>query len=517
MKHRVIALGAACLTCLASFAPATAGAQGLRAPGASDNNQGLQQRAPAQSAQSAQPVQPARSAKPAKAAKPVAPARSAAPARLTAPAAAAAAAAVSTPVATRAADYIVAIVNSEPVTNHEVQVRAERIAQQIAQQGGTQPPRAALMREVLERAILEKAQLQAARELGIKVDDLAVAQAERGVAQQNNVSEAEMQRRLAADGISPERFREELRSQLLLQRLREREVDSRVKVSELDVDRYLREPQQPNAAAAAQAANGGGAINLGQVLVAVPENASPAEVAKLQARAQEVADKARAGGDFAALARDYSQAPEAEVAAGGAMGLRPLSRYPELFAQATQSLDAGAVAGPLRSGAGFHILKVLEKPSAGLPVTAIKTRARHILLTTGPQLSETKAAAQLADYRRRILAGQADFAALAREHSKDGSAKDGGDLGWATPGRYVPEFEQALESLKPGDISEPLVSRFGVHLIQLQERAEVELTAPEQRAMARDTLREQKTEEAYANWVRELRARAYVEYRDAPQ
>ena len=265
------------------------------------------------------------------------------------------------------------------------------------------------------------------------------------------------------------------------------------------------------------AANGGGAINLGQVLVAVPENASPAEVAKLQARAQEVADKARAGGDFAALARDYSQAPEAEVAAGGAMGLRPLSRYPELFAQATQSLEAGAVAGPLRSGAGFHILKVLEKPSAGLPVTAIKTRARHILLTTGPQLSETKAAAQLADYRRRILAGQADFAALAREHSKDGSAKDGGDLGWATPGRYVPEFEQALESLKPGDISEPLVSRFGVHLIQLQERAEVELTAPEQRAMARDTLREQKTEEAYANWVRELRARAYVEYRDAPQ
>ena len=512
MKHRVIALGAACLTCLATLAPAAAGAQGLRAPGASDNTQGLQQRAPAQSAQ---PIQPARSAKPAKAVKRGAPASPAVSVRPAAPAAAAAAAAASTPAATRAADYIVAVVNSEPVTNHEVQVRAERIAQQIAQQGGAQPPRAALMREVLERAILEKAQLQAARELGIKVDDLAVEQAERGVAQQNNVSEAEMQRRLAADGITPERFREELRSQLLLQRLREREVDSRVKVSELDVDRYLREPQ-PNAQAAT-AASGGGAINLGQVLVAVPENASPAEVAKLQARAQEVADKARAGSDFAALARDYSQAPEAEVAAGGAMGLRPLSRYPELFAQATQSLEAGAVAGPLRSGAGFHILKVLDKPGGGVPVTAIKTRARHILLTTGPQLSETAAATQLADYRRRILAGQADFAALAREHSKDGSAKDGGDLGWATPGRYVPEFEQALQTLQPGDISEPLVSRFGVHLIQLQERAEVELTAPEQRAMARDALREQKTEEAYANWVRELRARAYVEYRYPPQ
>ena len=509
MKHRVIALGAACLTCLASFAPTAAGAQGMRAPGAPDNNQGLQQRTPAKSAKSAKLVKPASADTPARLKAPAAAVPSAAAA------ASAPATAASAPAATRAADYIVAVVNSEPVTNHEVQVRAERIAQQIAQQGGAQPPRAALLREVLERTILEKAQLQAARELGIKVDDLAVTQAERGVAQQNNLSEAEMQRRLAADGITPERFREELRSQLLLQRLREREVDSRVKVSELDVDRYLREPQQPNAGTAAPAANAGGVINLGQVLVAVPENASPAEVAKLQARAQEVADKARAGADFAALARDYSQAPEA--AAGGAMGLRPLSRYPELFAQATQSLEAGAVAGPLRSGAGFHVLKVLDKPSAGASGTAIKTRARHILLTTGPQLSETAAAAQLADYRRRILAGQADFAALAREHSRDGSAKDGGDLGWATPGRYVPEFEQALEALKPGEISEPLVSRFGVHLIQLQERAEQELTAPEQRAMARDALREKKTEEAYENWMRELRARAYVEYRDAPQ
>ena len=515
MKHRVIALGAACLTCLASFAPASAGAQGLRAPGAPDNNQGLQQRSPAQSAQPDQSstTRSARPAKPARRASPEAPARLAAPpAAAAAVAAPAAAAAASAPAATRAADYIVAIVNSEPVTNHEVQVRAQRIAQQIAQQGGAQPPRDVLLREVLERAILDKAQMQAAKELGIKVDDLAVAQAERGVAQQNNVSEAEMQRRLAADGITPERFREELRGQLLLQRLREREVDSRVKVSELDVDRYLREPR---AAVPSEATAEAIAVNIGQVLVAVPEKAGPAEVAKLQARAQEVADKARAGGDFAALARDFSQAPEA--AAGGAMGLRPLSRYPELFAQAVQSLPVGAVAGPLRSGAGFHILKVLDKPSAGASGTAIKTRARHILLTTGPQLSETAAAAQLADYRRRILAGQADFAALAREHSRDGSAKDGGDLGWATPGRYVPEFEQALEALQPGDISEPLVSRFGVHLVQLQERAEVELNAPEQRAMARDALREKKTEEAYENWMRELRARAYVEYRDAPQ
>ena len=523
MKHRVIALGAACLTCLASFAPASAGAQGLRAPGAPDNNQGLQQRSPAKAAQPAPSASPAsRAARPAGRAAGAAAAAPAAGAPAPGAAAAAAPSAASAPAPaapapTRAADYIVAIVNSEPVTNHEVQVRAARIAQQLAQQGGPQPPRAVLLREVLERTILDKAQLQAAKELGIKVDDLAVAQAERGVAQQNNVSEAEMQRRLAADGITPERFREDLRHQLVLQRLREREVDARVRVSEMDVDRYLREPQTQAAGGGSGGAAGGGTINLGQVLVAVPENASPVQEAQLKARAQEVAEQARAGADFAALARSYSQAPEA--AAGGAMGLRPLGRYPELFAQATQALEVGAVAGPLRSGAGFHILKVLEKPGAdaGVPVTAVKTRARHILLTTGPQLSETAAAAQLADYRRRILAGQADFAALAREHSKDGSAKDGGDLGWATPGRYVPEFEQALAALKPGDISEPLVSRFGVHLVQLQERAEVELNAPEQRAMARDALREKKTEEAYENWMRELRARAYVEYRDAPQ
>ena len=519
MKHRATALGAACLTCLAFLAPTSAGAQGMRAPAAPDTNQGLQQRSPAPSAQPAAPAAPAaRPARPARQASSPTPARLAAPpaaAAAGAAAVAAPAAAASAPPATRAADYIVAIVNSEPVTNHEVQARAARIAQQIAQQGGAQPPRAALLREVLERTILDKAQLQAAKELGIKVDDLAVAQAERGVAQQNNVSEAEMQRRLAADGITPERFREDLRHQLVLQRLREREVDARVRVSELDVDRYLREPQA-NAGAGAAAVSTT-TINLGQVLVAVPENASPVQEAQLTARAQEVAEQARAGADFAALARTYSQAPEA--AAGGAMGLRPLDRYPELFAQAVQSLEVGAVAGPLRSGAGFHILKVLDKPGAdtGVPATAVKTRARHILLTTGPQLSETAAAAQLADYRRRILAGQADFAALAREHSKDGSAKDGGDLGWATPGRYVPEFEQALAALKPGDISEPLVSRFGVHLVQLQERAEVQLNAPEQRAMARDALREKKTEEAYENWMRELRARAYVEYREAPQ
>ena len=411
--------------------------------------------------------------------------------------------------APRQADFIVAVVNSEPVTNNEVRSRLARAEAQLAQQGGAMPPRDLLAREVLERLILERVQLQQARESGVKVDDFAVSQAEQGVAQQNSMTVDELYRRLARDGMSRERFREELRNQLLQQKLREREVEARVKVTDLDVDQYLREQQQGTDVSTME-------INLGHVLVLVPENATPTQVAERQARAQMAADKLRAGEDFAAVAREFSDAQEGK-SAGGLLGLRPADRYPELFVNSTKGLPVGSLVGPLRSPAGFHVLKVVERVTAGLPTTVVQSHARHILLRTGPQLTETAAAARLADYRRRVLANQADFAALAREHSQDGSSKEGGDLGWANPGRYVPEFEQALNALKPGEISEPLVSRFGVHLIQLLERREAKLTQREQRDMARSTVREKKLDEAYATWAQELRGRAYVEYRDPPQ
>ena len=411
--------------------------------------------------------------------------------------------------APRQADFIVAVVNSEPVTNNEVRSRLARAEAQLAQQGGTMPPRDLLAREVLERLILERVQLQQAREAGVKVDDFAVSQAEQGVAQQNSMTVDELYRRLARDGMSKERFREELRNQLLQQKLREREVEARVKVTDLDVDQYLREQQQGADASTME-------INLGHVLVLVPENATPTQVAERQARAQLAADKLRAGEDFAAVAREFSDAQEGK-SAGGLLGLRPADRYPELFVNSTKGLPVGGLVGPLRSPAGFHVLKVVERVTAGVPTTVVQSHARHILLRTGPQLTETAAAARLADYRRRVLASQADFATLAREHSQDGSSKEGGDLGWANPGRYVPEFEQALNALKPGEISEPLVSRFGVHLIQLLERREAKLTQREQRDMARSTVREKKLDEAYATWAQELRGRAYVEYRDPPQ
>jgi len=411
--------------------------------------------------------------------------------------------------APRQADFIVAVVNSEPVTNNEVRSRLARAEAQLAQQGGTMPPRDLLAREVLERLILERVQLQQAREAGVKVDDFAVSQAEQGVAQQNSMTVDELYRRLARDGMSRERFRDELRNQLLQQKLREREVEARVKVTDLDVDQYLREQQQGADASTME-------INLGHVLVLVPENATPTQVAERQARAQQAADKVRAGEDFAAVAREFSDAQEGK-SAGGLLGLRPADRYPELFVNSTKGLPVGGLVGPLRSPAGFHVLKVVERVTAGVPTTVVQSHARHILLRTGPQLTETAAAARLADYRRRVLASQADFATLAREHSQDGSSKEGGDLGWANPGRYVPEFEQALNALKPGEISEPLVSRFGVHLIQLLERREAKLTQREQRDMARSTVREKKLDEAYATWAQELRGRAYVEYRDPPQ
>ncbi|MFY3382667.1 peptidylprolyl isomerase [Paracidovorax sp. MALMAid1276] len=410
---------------------------------------------------------------------------------------------------TRQADYIVAVVNSEPVTNNEVRARLARAEAQLQQQGGPMPPRDLLAREVLERLILERVQLQQARESGIKVDDFAVEQAAQAVARQNNMAVAELYRRLASDGMSRERFHQELRNQLLQQRLREREVDARVKVSDLDVDQYLREQQQNNDPAAME-------INLGHVLVLVPENATQAQVAERQARAQAAADKIRSGTDFAAVAREFSDAPEGQRA-GGLLGLRPADRYPELFVNSVKGQPVGSIVGPVRSPAGFHILKVVERSTAGMPTTVVQSHARHILLRTGPQLSETAAAARLADYRRRVQSGTADFATLAREHSQDGSSKNGGDLGWANPGRYVPEFEEAMNALRPGEISEPLVSRFGVHLIQLLERREAQLTQREQRDMARDTVREKKLDEAYATWAQELRGRAYVEYREPPQ
>ena len=406
--------------------------------------------------------------------------------------------------ASSAADFIVAVVNSTPITNVELQLRLLRVQQQLSRQGNV-PPRSQLLREVLERLILERAQLQLARELGVTPDDAAVDQAVDNVALQNQVSLEELKRRLSADGVDYARFRADVRDELTLVRLREREVDSRVKVSEQDIDQFFRDRL-------AQAGAEPERIQLAQILVAVPESATADQVRALQAKAQRALDRVRAGEPFAGVAAEVSDA--ADRAAGGDLGLRPVDRLPGLFVDAVRDLKDGALAGPLRSGAGFHVLQLVKRSRDAVALTVIQTRARHILFKSGPKFNEAQATAKLLDFKRLIVAGQADFAALARDNSEDGSAKDGGDLGWTSTGMFVPEFEQVMNQLAPGQIADPLVSRFGVHLLQVMARREAPLSEREQRELARNLVREKKIEEAFILWQQEVRGRAYVEFRN---
>jgi peptidyl-prolyl cis-trans isomerase SurA len=406
------------------------------------------------------------------------------------------------------ADFIVAIVNTEPITNTEVQREVRRVLQQMAAQNRPRPDIQRLAADVLESLISQKIQLQMARESGIRVEDSAVDQAAQNIAAQNQIDVATLYRRIEADGMTVGQFRAQLRDQLLVQRLRERDVTPRVRVSELDVDTYLQEQQSAQDLGKQE-------INLAHILIAVPENAPAEQVQSLQLRANKAMERARAGEDFALLVRELSD-PAAQ-ANGGQLGLRTADRLPALFVEATQRLAQGEVSNVVRSPAGFHVLKVIAKGNAGMPAMAVtQSRARHILIVPSAQISEAQARARLLDFKKRVQAGQADFAALAREFSQDGSAAQGGDLGWANPGMFVPEFEAALNRLAPGEVSEPLLSRFGMHLIQLLERRQVSLSQAEQREAVRAMLREKKLEEALRTWTQEQRGRAYVELRQPP-
>jgi peptidyl-prolyl cis-trans isomerase SurA len=410
--------------------------------------------------------------------------------------------------AVKQADFIVAVVNAEPITNNEVRREVARMQAQLTQQRRPQPDPRALASEVLENLINIKAQLQLALDTGVKVEESAIDQAEQNIAQQNQLDVAELHRRVAQDGLTVSQFRSQLRDQIMLQRLRERDVESRVRATDQEVEQYLGEQQANQDLSAVQ-------LNLAQILVAVPEVATPEQVDALRKRAERALARARAGEDFAGLVREFSDATDPTN--GGQLGLREASRYPALFVDATRKLGVGDVAELVRSPAGFHVLKVVEKASAGLPVAAVtQSHARHILLVPSARLSEADARQKLADFKKQVVSGKTDFAVLARENSQDGSAAQGGDLGWASPGMFVPEFEGAMNRLAPGEVSDPLVSRFGVHLIQLLERRKATLSPAEQREAVRAMLREKKLDEAFRTWAQDLRGRAYVEFREPP-
>jgi peptidyl-prolyl cis-trans isomerase SurA len=404
-------------------------------------------------------------------------------------------------------DYIVAVVNSELVTAGEVEQRIERIRAATTPRGGQPAPVTDQLRQqALDSLIEERVLLTYSRESGVRVDDAEIDRAVQSIAAQNKLTMAQLRERVKADGIDFASFRTNLRDQILLERVREREVGQRTRVTDADIDKYLADR---NASGARDIE-----LNIAQILIPVPEGASAETLAQRQARAEAALARVRASEDFAVVARDVSE--DGNRARGGEIGLRPASRLPDLFVERVRGLRPGEVSPTvLRSGAGLHVLKLVERrDSSGVRIT--QTRARHILLRPSPQLSAELARQRLLDMRTQIERGSSTFEALARQFSEDSSAAQGGDLGWVNPGAFVPEFEEAMNRLTVGGLSQPVTSRFGIHLIEVVDRRETTLDAKQLREQARNALREQKFEEAYLEWIKELRSRAYVEMRDPP-
>jgi peptidyl-prolyl cis-trans isomerase SurA len=417
------------------------------------------------------------------------------------------AAAAATAVAPQPVDRIVAVVNSEAITASELALRMKVAERQLRAQNIEAPPTDVLEKQVLERMIVDRAQLQAARDAGIRVDNAQVDQALGSIAQENRLTVAQLRERVERDGTSFERFREDVREEIIRRRLREREIDSRVQVSDADVDAFL--ASQPKGAEPAAE------LQVAQILLAVPEGATAEQIERQRLRGEELIRQIQRGNDFGRLAAAFSDAPEAM--SGGSLGWRPPDRLPQLFVDAVAKLNPGQVAPLLRSPAGFHVVKLVDRRSAGTsaistaPVT--QTHARHILIRPNEIVTEDEAMRRLRDIKRRVETGTGDFAELARQYSVDGSAGRGGDLGWIYPGDTVPEFERAMNALAPGQVSEPVRTPFGIHLIQVLERRTDAASPDRVRQVARQALRERRIEENYQDWLRQLRDRTYVEYK----
>lgn len=407
----------------------------------------------------------------------------------------------------RGGDYIAAVVNQELVTAGEVQRRVEGALAEARRRGARLPPEAELRRQVLDALIDERVIITNARESGLRVEETEIDRAVQNIAAQNQISMEVLRQRLAAEGMDYARFRATLRDQIMIERMREREVYRRIQISDEEVDKVLDEERAR--------INADAETNLAQILVTVPERADAATVAERRERIMAALARVRGGEAFDAVAKEVSE--DGNRARGGEIGLLPAARLPDVFIEATRLLRPGEVTTePLRSGAGFHILKVIERKERPLG-EATETRARHVLLRTSPQLSAEVASRRLADYRRQIETGARSFEDIARQYSEDGSAASGGELGWAGPGVMVPEFEAAMNALPLGGLSAPVVSRFGVHLIQVLERRKVVLDIKQLREQARNALREQRFEQVYRDWTKELRSLAYIEFREPPQ
>ncbi|MBL8534101.1 MAG: peptidylprolyl isomerase [Betaproteobacteria bacterium] len=398
-------------------------------------------------------------------------------------------------------DRVIAVVNNEVITQLELEEQVKLASRELTRQGTALPQRELLDKQLLERMITTRVLVQYAKETGLRVDEAQVDRAVSRLAKENKMSPAELKEFLQEEGVDFSRYREDVRNDIFIARLREREVEGRVSVSDAEIESYLK---------GQQASGRNDEFNLLHILVTVPEAAAPDQIQARKTRAEEALAKLRQGADFKQVSATYSDATNALQ--GGELGWRSVGRLPSIFAQAVSGMKPGDVSGLLRSPNGFHILKLVEKRSTSNQVVVEQTRARHILVRLNEIVAEEEAKRRLEAIREKVVAG-GDFAEFARAQSEDSSAARGGDLGWLSPGDTVPEFEQAMAALKPGEVSPPVQSPFGWHLIQVLQRRTEDMTKERERQLARQSIRMRKGDEAFTDWVRQMRDRAFVEYR----
>jgi peptidyl-prolyl cis-trans isomerase SurA len=399
-------------------------------------------------------------------------------------------------------DSIVAVVNEDVITRSELDDRVREVVRQLKKQDTPLPPTDVLEKQILERMITDMLEQQYAAENGVRVDDTQLNLAITRIAQQNNFpSLAEFRAKLEKDGVDYKKFREEIRSEIISTRLREREVESKIVISDSEVDNYL--------ANKARLGSAGEEFHLAHILVVVPEQASADKIQAARERAEQAWSKLNSGADFAQVAAGVSDAKDALQ--GGDLGWHTGDSIPPLFMNELQNMKPGQISAVLRSPNGFHIFKLVEKRSSNAPVVITQTHARHILIKTSEIMPEAEAKKRILEIKQRIDAG-ADFAEQARLYSQDGSAQQGGDLDWLSPGQTVPEFEAEMNKLKPGQMG-IVQTQFGWHLIQVLERRNTDVSEQQKRQQARIAIGTFKSDEMFQDWLRQLRDRAFIEYR----
>jgi len=397
-------------------------------------------------------------------------------------------------------DRIIAVVDQVVITENELIDRIKTVRSQLEKQDAKVPPADVLQKQILERLINDRLLLQYAAQTGVRVDDTQLDKTVERIAEQNKLSVPDFRAALEQEGISYRKFREDIRNEIIIARLREREVENRVNVTEAEIDNYL----------TTQSSQGEiqDEFEISHILIRTPEDGSPEELQKLREKAEEAVKRLTEGTDFAEVSASMSDAPNALE--GGKLGWKTSAQIPELFNEALKPLQPGSLTPILRSPNGFHILKMTDRRGGSSPLVVEQTKLRHILVKLSEIMSDADAQQRMTMIKERLDNG-ADFAELARQYSEDASANSGGDLGWVNPGDTVPQFEQAMNLLAPGEISEPVRSPFGWHIIQVQDRRKQDMTKEAARFKARQEIRARKAEEAYEDWVRELRDRAYVE------